>query len=275
MRNGHRSDNWPDLESLATFSASELARWGSPALNLAVARDCLGVEIADYSRLADALDSWAADIECTLTRAEAEFHRTPSDWKNDLDFFRLGLLCWYIDEVLLIRYREDQRDLDRVVYTDPRDLFLPGLVETRQGTCATMPTLHVALGWRLGWPVSLAVAGWHVFCRFDDGQKIHNIEATRTGGGGFHSHPDREYRDRYGIRDEDVQSGSDLNALDVRQMLGLFVAFRARHWQDLGKLAQAWEDYRLCLLFPNSRLLHRKADEVMPMPTGSTRFWPR
>jgi hypothetical protein len=32
-----------------------------------------------------------------------------------------------------------------------------------------MAALHLALGWRLGWPVSLAVVGWHVILRFDNG----------------------------------------------------------------------------------------------------------
>ena len=83
-----------------------------------------------------------------------------------------------------------------------------------------MPALHVALGWRLGWPVSLAVAGWHVICRYDDGVRTHNIEATRTGQGGFDSHPDEDYRRRYAIAESDVQSGSDLTALDARKTLG-------------------------------------------------------
>ena len=199
-----------------------------------------------------------------LPAAEEEFHRSPADWKDDLAFFRLGLLCWFIDEVLQIRYRDDQRDSEFVHYTDPRDLFLHGLIETRQGTCTTMPTLHVALGWRLGWPISLAVAGWHVLCRYDDGKRTHNIEATRTGGGGFHSHPDEEYQKRYGIRSSDVEIGSDLTALDARRMLGLFVGFRARHCQDLGQRRQAARDYVLALqLFPNSQLLRRKASELV------------
>ena len=27
-----------------------------------------------------------------------EFHASPGDWKGDLAFFRLGLLCWFLDE---------------------------------------------------------------------------------------------------------------------------------------------------------------------------------
>jgi hypothetical protein len=49
-------------------------------------------------------------------------------------------------------------------------------------------------------------------------------------------------------------------------MLGLFVGFRARHWQDLGRSRQASRDYELALqLFPNSQLLRRKGAEVAGM----------
>ena len=256
-----------DLRSLAALPAERLALLDPLVLNLVVARGCPTLEKLDIGYYARRLDDWAGEVRQMLPEAEAEFHASPGDWKGDLAFFRLGLLCWFLDERLGIRYREDQRDLEAVVYTDPGDLFLHGLVETRQGTCATMPALHVALGWRLGWPVSLAVAGWHVLCRYDDGVRTHNIEATRTGQGGFHSHPDEDYRRRYAIAESDVQSGSDLTALDARRTLGLFVGFRARLWQDLHRFEQAARDYELALrLFPNSRLLRRKATEI-PIPS--------
>ena len=77
-----------------------------------------------------------------------------------------------------------------MLYTDPSDLFLNGVIDTRRGTCANMAALHVALGWRLGWPVSLACVASHFVCRYDDGQVTHNIEATQSGHGGFRSDPD-------------------------------------------------------------------------------------
>ena len=165
-------------------------KWSSPGLtlsrlNFAVARGCPGLEQMEIASNASLLDSWADDVRRSLPGAEEQFHREPAVWKNDLPFFRLGVLCWYVDEILGVRYRDDLRESAWVVYTDPGDLFLHGLIATRRGTCATMPALHCALGWRLGWPVSLALAGWHVFCRFDDGTRTRNIESTRTGGGGF------------------------------------------------------------------------------------------
>jgi Transglutaminase-like superfamily len=256
----HRSS----IEELAMRSDGDLARLDPLVLNLMVARGIPRLAHLESGRYQELADRWAEAIRRELPSAEAAFHRSPGNWKGDLDFFRLGVLCWFVDEALGIRYREDQRDLKEVAYTDPSDLFLNGVIDTRRGTCANMAALHVALGWRLGWPVSLACAGGHVFCRFDDGRTIHNIEATNNGRGGFHSHPDDYYRRTYSVLDDAIRTGSDLTALDPRRLLGLFVGFRARHWQDIGRWTDAQQDYVLALrLFPNSHLLRRKASEVL------------
>ena len=124
---------------------------------------------------------------------EAKYYESPRDWKDDIRFFRLGVLCWYVVEVLGVKYREDHRDVKSVLYTNPSDLFLNGIMDTRRGTCGNMAALHVAVAWRLGWPVSLACVRSHLICRYDDGHVTHNIEATQAGSGygtgGFKSIP--------------------------------------------------------------------------------------
>jgi hypothetical protein len=197
-------------------------------------------------------------VQCHYS-GHSRSHSFVVKWRSELMFFRMGVLCWFVDEVLGVRYREDQVGLTAVFYDDPGDLFLHGLLETRRGTCANMPALHVALAWRLGWPASLACAGWHVLCRYDDGRRVFNIEATNTGKGGFHAHPDAYYRERYGLTAESVRSGSYLRALRPRELLGLFVGFRARLYQDTGRAAEALADYRLAHgLCPRHDLLRTK-----------------
>ncbi len=226
-------------------------------MNLLVAREIPSLahlDIAAYKRTAD---KWATEIKRGLREVEGEFHKTPQDWKNDLHFFRLGYLCWYVDEQLGIRYREDQRDLKKVLYTDPCDLFLNGVMDTRRGTCGNMAALHVALGWRLRWPVSLACVDCHFICRYDDGKVTHNIEATKTGGGGFHSHPDDYYLKHYRLPPKAIHCGSDLRALTPRELLGVFVGLRGRHYEDTDRFALAESDWLLArYLFPRNRHLH-------------------
>jgi hypothetical protein len=251
------------LTSLKNCSDDVLAQVDPLLLNLAVARAIpmmCRLDIASYQQQAE---TWGVELRKFLREAEEQFYRSPGEWKHDLAFFRLGVMCWYVDEILGVRYREDQRDLIEVAYTDPNDLFLTGVMDTRQGTCGSMATLHVALAWRLGWPVSLACAGWHVFCRYDNGVLQHNIEATNNGQGGFHSHPDTYYRVRYNVPDGAIKSGSDLASLRPRQLLGWFVALRGRHWEDVGEMRRAQSDYGSALgLFPESWLLQRKFAET-------------
>jgi hypothetical protein len=268
-------------QELMWRSDGELASVDPLEMNLLVAKGIPALpqlDIADYQHRAD---RWAGEVRRCLPPAEAQFRQTPQDWKGDLAFFRLGVLCWYVDEVLGIRYREDQKDLVAVAYTEPSDLFLHGVMDSRRGTCANMPALHVALAWRLGWPVSLACARWHILCRYDDGHVTHNIEATNNGRGGFHSHPDAYYRQEYGIPEEAVRSGSDLTALRPRQLLGLFVSLRARHFEDVFCLDEARSDYeRAARLFPNNRRLQAKAAELatvfhhaVPTPAAPRCLW--
>jgi hypothetical protein len=169
----------------------------------------------------------------------------------------MGLICWHVDIVLGIAYREDQRNVTSILYTNASDLFLNGVMDTRRGTCGNLATLHVVIGRRIGLPVSLTCAGSHYLCRFDDGNKTINIEATETGHGGFASPTDQEALEKNQLPPIAKTCGSDLRAVTPREMLGLFVGLRARHLQNTNRMAEAERDYLLArYLFPQNRQLH-------------------
>ena len=194
------------------LSDEELRTVDPLVMNLVVAKGipCFAdLDIAHYVRLAD---EWADDIRRRLPAAEVHFRQNPAGWKNDIRFFRLGMVCWYVDEVLGITYPDELANAEDRLYADAMNIFLNGLMDRRRGSCASMPVLHVALGWRLGWPVSLACANDHLFCRYDDGEVTHNIEATTFGRGGFRSHPDDYYRQQYRIPEIAVSCDSDLRS---------------------------------------------------------------
>jgi hypothetical protein len=252
-----RPEIWPSVGQLLCLSNEELRGIDPLVMNLVVAKGipCFAdLDIGHYVRLAD---QWASDIRHRLPRAEAHFHRSSANWKNDIRFFRLGIVCWYVDEVLGVTYPDELADAEGDLYADAMNVFLNGLMDRRRGSCASMPTLHVAIGWRLGWPVSLACAGTHLFCRYDDGEVIHNIEATTFGRGGFRSHPDDCYREQYRIPDIAVSCGSDLRAVTAREMLGLFIAIRAFHHATVHEMREAEVGLLLARhLFPTNRLLY-------------------
>ena len=137
-----------------SMTENELEVVDPVVMNLFVAQGIpalAGLDVGYYVRLAD---EWGDDLRHRMPALEEEFRDNPSEWRDDIDYFRLGLVCWYVDMVLGIAYREDQRNLQRIRYTDPSDLFLNGVMDTRRGTCATLALLHVVLGRRIGLPVS-------------------------------------------------------------------------------------------------------------------------
>jgi hypothetical protein len=246
-----------DYRQLLVCSNDELAQVDPLVMNLLVAKSIPSLADLDIARYQEMADQWADNVRRRLPGAEKVFWRSPQDWKNDVNFFRLGVLCGYLEHEIGIAYNEDQRTATAVYYTDPSDLFLNGVMDTRQGTCGNMAALHVAIGRRLGWPVSLACVRSHFICRYDDGEVTHNIEATQAGYGGFKSDPDAYLIEHYGLPPEAISSGSDLRAVNPREMLGIFVGFRGRHMRDTGRRDEAGVDYLLARhLFPSNRKLY-------------------
>ena len=214
----------------------EMSKVDPVVMNLVVAKGIPALADLDIGRYVRLADEWAVDLRAQMLSKEKEFYRTPQDWGNDIDLFHLGLVAWYCDVVLGVAYREDHRDrilAERKLppemrkgfhYTDPTDLFINGVMDTRRGCCGNMALLHVVLGRRVGLPVYLACAWAHSICRFDDGQKTINIETTNTGKGGFSLPADEEVLAEHNLPPISKKCGSDLRALTPHEMLAMFLS---------------------------------------------------
>ena len=259
---------------LLSLSDAELERFDLVEMNLLVAKSIPALADLDIPRYQRLADEWAEAVRERLGRVEGEFWKTPQDWDHCIHLFRLGVLAEYVECELGIEYNEDQRESLSIRYTDPSDLFLNGVTDRRRGTCGNMATLHVAIGRRLGWPVSLACVRSHLICRYDDGEVRHNIEATQSGHGGFKTDSDEHLIAKHRLPDVAIRSGSDLRALTTREMLGVFVGFRARHMRDIGNSEDGELDALLARrLFPNSRRLYIDAMAIA-LPRGKRLFEP-
>ena len=246
------------------LSDAELERADLVAMNLSVARGIPALKDLDVRRYCKQVDDWTQQFAQTLPSAEARFRQTPERWKNDIRFFRIGMLQGFLGHEIGIRYNEEQKVAQEVSYTNPGDLFLHGLIDTKNGTCGNMPTLHVAMSRRLGWPVSLACAKSHFMSRFDDGEVIYNIEATSMRVGSFCAEADEFYIEKDGLPKRAIACGSDLRKLTAREMMGAFFSLRARHHRDCNRSNVAEVDYCLArVLFPEHRATYREA--VVPM----------
>jgi hypothetical protein len=268
----HRSYNAPEaghrtVAQLMALSNSDLENVDVLEMNIAVAREIPGLEKLDYDHYRQIVDGWTDQFRRWLPTVEHAFYQKPDKYKNDINFYRLGMLAQFLDEQIGVAYVEDQKQtqLDarkagkkaEVSYTNPGHLLLHGLIDTKRGTCATMATLHVTIGRLLGWPVGLACVNAHYVCRYDDGKVYYNIEATDTGRGGFSEGSDKDYMDKESVPPKAVACGSDLRKLSGREMLGIFIAARGRHFTDTGKLDLAARDYALAYpLAPNNRKIY-------------------
>lgn len=243
----------------------ELKRADLVAINLAVARGIPALNDLDVSRYCRIVDGWTRQFAAELPRLERIFHAAPERWKDDIRFMRVGMLAGFITGELGIAYIEEQRHVTSVQYTNPSDLFINGLIDTKRGTCGSLPTLHAAMSRRLGWPVSLACAKSHFLSRFDDGQVVHNIEYNGSKAGVFSSDPDDFYIEKFGLPRRAVECGSDLRRLTTREMIGAFLALRGRHYSDTGRWLYADQDFALSrALFPT----HRRTFLASAYPMG-------
>jgi hypothetical protein len=224
------------------------------AINLCVARGIPSLHDLDVVPRCRIVDEWAVQFAAGLRAMEQVFHRAPGKYKNDIRFFRVGMLAGFLGRQIGIRYIESQKSVTSIAYTNPADLFLNGVIDTRRGTCGNMAALHVAIARRLGWPVSLAVASSHIISRHDDGIVAHNIELSSVSNGTFASDDDGFYMERFHLPARAIACGSDLRRLTVREMIGVFIALRGRYFADAGHSDRADTDFALSrVLFPQYR----------------------
>jgi transglutaminase superfamily protein len=277
-----RSYDDTSLAELLAMSDEQLAAVDPLAMNLVVAKGIPSLAALRIGRYQATVNAWVRDFtERCLPRWESFFHQSPQDFRNDIRYFRLGMVCQYLELEIGIQYNADQRELTSILYTDASDLFLNGVIDTRQGTCGNLAALHVAFGWRLGWPVSLACVHSHFISRFDDGRAVFNIEATQSDYGGFKSDPDEYLIAEKKLPPIAITSGSDLRALRPREVLGQFIGLRARHARDVGihegnesKILASEPDWLLARqLCPTSRQLYRNQLLVTTM-RGDALFEP-
>jgi len=230
-------------------------------LNLAVAREVKTFEQLDYNHYKQLIDSWTHQFLMWLPTVEQEYYQDPARWKNDMNFARLGALAQWLDQAADVHYIPEHITKQKkglgVEYKDLRQMLVFGLIDTKEGTCATMPVLQIIMGRKCGWPVSLICVKHHYMCRYDDGKNRYNLEATDTGRGGFAIATDAELIEEMKMSPQAVSCGSDLRSLTNREIIAVFIAARARYYRDTNQMDLADRDYSLArFLFPQWRSLN-------------------
>lgn len=136
-------------------------------------------------------------------------------------------------------------------FRNPDDVFVTGLLKKRLGTCSSFPVLLVALGRRLGYPMSLKVTREHMFCEWNDGVERFNLESN---GDGVDSPPDDFYR-------SDGRETGKLTVLNNVQTLGVFLETAGYCLEACGDVAKAIGIFKLAVRYrPDDANLRRLAN---------------
>lgn len=108
-----------------------------------------------------------------------------------------------------------------------KNRYINGLLDTKSGSCVTMPLLYLALAQRLGYPVYSVSAPQHLFLRYvDPNLEMQNIEAT--SGGGYSS--DADYIVAMEIPNRGIDTGAYLQTMTYKEVLAELFAENTTYW---------------------------------------------
>ncbi len=147
--------------------------------------------------------------------------------------------------------------------------FLNGILDTRQGTCYTIPLLYMAVAQRLGYPLYPVLAPDHIFVRYVDPNFIEQNIETTSGGKYF---PDEFYIQSFAVSKSGLKSGSYLRTLTYRQFLGYMLlpsaVIHGRHAATpkvIAYLEKAIElDPGIADYYDNLRIVYTELSEANP-----------
>lgn len=167
------------------------------------------LDVDDYSRQ---LDQMVQEIE--------KYTRETGDYNNP--DHRIRSINTY-----LYRYKGFHFDKDDPYTRKLKNRYINGLLDTKSGSCFTLPLLYLALAQRLGYPIYPVSAPQHIFLRYvDPNLKMQNIEAT--GGGGYT--PEELYVNDMEIPSKGIETGTYLRTMTCRELLAELFGENALYW---------------------------------------------
>ena len=198
------------LAELLALPPEQLEKVDIALVDLLSAGGLPGAENLDIEKCVKTLDEWAREVKVETERNYHRFAEHPEKFKGSLGRYRMAVMEAVLCQDLRVQYNPQREkelfenlyfnqaqpygEAERSFTSDSSDWFLHGLLsDKRFGTCSSMPYLYVAVGRRLGYPVSIAGAHMHNYVYYDEGDGKHfNVEATENRG--LFTPTDDEYR---------------------------------------------------------------------------------
>ena len=152
------------LDDLLAMSPERLAEVDIAEMNLLCATGLAGAEDLNVDNALARLDEYAQRVRYWTDQSMWDFRRNPGTFENSEAKFRVLLLISVLQTDFGVHYND--RGLRNCDFSNSKDPFLHGMIDDANGgTCASMPVMYVAVGRRLGYPMSLVLAKTHIFAR--------------------------------------------------------------------------------------------------------------
>jgi hypothetical protein len=224
------------LERLLNMSEEELDTVDISLMNLLCAEGLDGSEDLDVTRCLAILDEWAEIVRKDTHARLPVYFKNPEKYDNSINLFKIVTMILSLKNDIGVDYNLEI--MKREIFPDSKDVFIHGcLTGKKQGGCVSIPTLCVAVGRRLGYPLKLVCTREHVFFRWDDDAEVFNIEACCPG---CDTHPDEYYKSwPTRISDEDIRVDKLLKSLTPSEEFSLFLEMRGHCLFDAGRIAEA------------------------------------
>jgi hypothetical protein len=250
------------------MNPAELADVDIAEANLLCAKNLPGSENLDVQRALKILDYWTDRIDLETRRNRHRFKEHPEEYENSEIYYSMGMIVTVLQQDLGVRNNPALMDSDNLgdeaFLSDVSNEFLNGLLsDKRMGTCASMPVLYVAIGRRLGYPVSLVNAKDHLFVRWQrpGEDSFRDLEATSQG---IVFKTDVDYKVWRKIPEDEIQSGVSLRTLTPEHALAIFMHMRAAALQFHKRLPEAVVAYaEATRLWPENRIFKTYLADVV------------
>ena len=238
------------LYELLSLSESELEQVDIALMNLICAQGLSGAERLDIDDCLAQIDQWVRLIRKDTEARTDTFYFNPGRYDNSLNLFKVANMILTLKNDIGVDYNLEI--MKKTEFHDSRDFFIHGcLIGKTEGGCISIPTLCVAVGRRLGYPLKLVLTREHVFFRWDDGKEVFNMEACCPG---CDTHPDDHYKKwPHVLQEIEIRMNVYLKPLTPAEELAVFLQTRGHCLYDNGNAAEAMIMYAYShKLMPNS-----------------------
>ena len=248
------------FDALLACDTNRIQKYDVAEMNLLSAQGLPGAEGVNIKHLLHILDLWTLEIEDQTKRNLYRFYQSPGEYENSEAYFRILLMVTVLQRDIGVRYDpkwindpKSRHAKDMSFFNQSRNIFLHGILQDKRGTCSTIPVLIVAIGRRLGYPLSLVTTKSHLFARWEspDGKERFNIEASSRGLNCF---PDEYYKKwPYPLTETEINTFGYLKSLTAVEELSVFLETRGLCLLQNGRLVDAE------LAFMHSHSLNRSS----------------